>query len=436
VDNAQVCVNDVVTLSANITGGSGSYQYQWQQSPDGVGSWSSIGGATNATYNPITSAPGLFYYRVILTDVNAFCDNPTSAAASVEVFQDATASVGADNSEVCLNDAVTLTANVSGGSGSFTYVWQQSTNGVSGWVTISGATNSTYVPITSSAGVLYYRVIVNDTNAFCANPISSATSVTVYQDATVSAGVDNAAVCLNDAVSISANVTGGSGAYTYVWQQSADGVGGWTNIGGATSSTYAPSTNTAGTLYYRVIVTDANSLCASPTSAAASVTVYEDAAITASANNAEVCLNDAVTINSNITGGSGSYSYQWQQSPNGSTGWTNISGATNASYNPATNVVGTLYYRILLNDNNAFCADPNSSAVSVTVYQDATVSASADNSQVCLNDVVNHSSSITGGSGSLTYQWQHSAHGTSGWTNISGATNASYSPSTSVAGDL
>src|SRR5581483_8687680 len=48
-------------------------------------------------------------------------------------------------------------------------------------------------------------------------------------------------------------VSGGSGTYSYVWQQSADGSN-WTNILGITGTTYTPQNLTTPT-YYRVAVT-------------------------------------------------------------------------------------------------------------------------------------------------------------------------------------
>jgi len=51
------------------------------------------------------------------------------------------------------------------------------------------------------------------------------------------------------------------------------------------------------------------------------------------------------------TGGSGTYTYQWQSSPNNST-WTNISGATTTSYT-AGSLTATTYYRLVSTSNGA-----------------------------------------------------------------------------------
>jgi hypothetical protein len=58
-----------------------------------------------------------------------------------------------------------------------------------------------------------------------------------------------------------------------------------------------------------------------------------------------------------VSGGSGVISYQWQSSPNGSTGWVNASGtgSTTDTYTPPSTVAGTTYYRVLVNAANNGC---------------------------------------------------------------------------------
>jgi len=78
---------------------------------------------------------------------------------------------------VCQSASVTYTVAGSGGDGSFTYLWKQSTdNFASNNVDASGTnTNASYSPSTASAGTMYYRCVVSSS---CGSP-SSATSNTV-----------------------------------------------------------------------------------------------------------------------------------------------------------------------------------------------------------------------------------------------------------------
>ena len=64
---------------------------------------------------------------------------------------------------VCLNAAATQLSVSATGNGTLTYQWYQNAanNNTSG-TAINGATNSTYTPLTTSAGALYYYCIVNN----------------------------------------------------------------------------------------------------------------------------------------------------------------------------------------------------------------------------------------------------------------------------------
>lgn len=56
---------------------------------------------------------------------------------------------------------------------SYTYQWQSSADGSTGWANVGGATSSTYVIPSSAAQLLFYRCVVTGTNAFGANAANS-----------------------------------------------------------------------------------------------------------------------------------------------------------------------------------------------------------------------------------------------------------------------
>jgi hypothetical protein len=64
------------------------------------------------------------------------------------------------------------------------------------------------------------------------------------------------------------------------------------------------------------------------------------------------------------SGGAGGYKYQWEQSADGSTGWTSITGATSASYSPPA-LTQTTWYRRKVTDSK--CSYVHSSNVKITV---------------------------------------------------------------------
>src|SRR4029453_6198144 len=73
-----------------------------------------------------------------------------------------------------------------------------------------------------------------------------------------------------------------------------------------------------------------------------------------------------------VSGGSGTISYQWQSSSDGSSGWANATGtgSTTATYTPPKTIPGTTYYRVIVHATENGCEDLISAVVSVTVSGD------------------------------------------------------------------
>ena len=131
------------------------------------------------------------------------------------------------------------------------------------------------------------------------------------------------------------------------------------------------------------------------------------------------------------TGGSGTYTYQWQKSVvSAITGFTNITGATNLEYAPG-NVNQTTWYRRLVSSPGFNSAPAVSNVISISI-----VAALGNNlitppvlSAYCQSGdpSVISGSNPTPENGSYLYQWQSSANGTT-FTNINGATSRDYDP--------
>lgn len=117
--------------------------------------------------------------------------------------------------------------------------------------------------------------------------------------------------------------------------------------------------------------------------------------------------NPSTLGNSASAGGiSGSYSYQWQYSSNGSSGWTNISGATSSTYNPPGGLTASRWYR-----RRVSCASQTSytGSVKVTVASTPGTPSSPTITNNCGNTVLTRTSPPSG----ITWYWQSSSSGTS-----------------------
>ena len=136
-----------------------------------------------------------------------------------------------------------------------------------GW-TITKATSGTVTPSDASATSTSFTM---PSDGVTVTPTFTCVTPTITVDpADAEYAVDVTATALG----VTASAAGAS--LSYQWQSSSDNSA-WSNIAakdGGTGSTYTPSTASEGTMYYRVIVTNAASGCSgSATSGAATITV-------------------------------------------------------------------------------------------------------------------------------------------------------------------
>ncbi|MGB4848215.1 MAG: hypothetical protein WBP41_09880, partial [Saprospiraceae bacterium] len=428
-DQDSVCLFGAVEITPTILNGSGLYNYVWQSSASSGGPWSTISGASNPTYTPSTATAGVTWYRVMITDLGSGCNDPVSNGVRIAVYNQPTLSIQLAVPVVCVGGVALITSNITNGSGLFSYQWQVSPDGSSGWTNIaSGGNGANYNVPTTGISSSFYRLILTDNVANCDDPQSNNIQVNVVSPSNVTINAPDDTVCIGAITIITSTITGGSGIFTYQWQQSLNGTTGWANVpANGTNPTYTVPTLVAQRFYYRLVLTDQANGCADPISAATPVTVQSDPILNASANNPILCIGGSSVISTTVTGGSGDFSYQWQTSPNGTSGWGNVaSGGTGPTYNVPTGTVGTFYYRIILIDNANGCDDPAPVVVSIQVNSQPAVTISATNTNLCIGGSSTINSTVTNGSGFLTYQWQSSPNGST-WSNIaSGGTGASY----------
>ena len=77
----------------------------------------------------------------------------------------------------------------------------------------------------------------------------------------------------------------------------------------------------AGTTYYRVLINAANNGCDQAVSNNAIAIITADLVVTTQPTNVNECVGGTNTMTVVVTGGSGTITYQWQQSPDG-INWT------------------------------------------------------------------------------------------------------------------
>lgn len=441
-----------VSISVSATG-AGALTYQWQSSSD-YDTWTNISGATSASYAPPTTSVGIMHYRCIVTStLGSSSKSSTSSAAAVTVndtpvpsFTDGYSIRSATYTQG--DTASAMNASATSAAGTVTYKWQSKPSSGGSWTDL-GVTTASYTPPTADIGATSYRCVVTNTlNGYTKTATSDEAVITVVSaeapapSFTSAYNVSNANYYRGaSASSFNASATASAGTITYQWQSSNDGSS-FSNISGAAGSTYTPPTSAIGTKYYRCVVTNTyNTKTATLTSNTARIVVSGPPAPSftnqSSIADASYWQGDtANTMNGAATVSQGTVSYQWQSSSNGSS-WTNISGATNATYTPQTATTGSTYYRcVATNTLNGYTNSSTSNTAHITVsaavapvFTQNPESASYSVNATAVPLSVTYTSATT----PVAYQWQISDDN-SNWSNISGATNPTYTPATDTSG--
>ncbi|MBK9462186.1 MAG: hypothetical protein IPN94_22890 [Sphingobacteriales bacterium] len=474
--NASICIGGTTNISTTASGGTGTFNYQWQYSANGSTGWANVATGTptgytytNATTNTLTVAttnsavPTTVYYRCLLTTntpTGAGCD-ATSANAVLTLVADPVSPTAATKSpnatSVCEGSTLTISSPTGGSAGLGCVLEYRSTQ--DGGTTFSAPSTSIPVLTANLGGYDAIQVRYNSCLTGCDQPTAWVTvgQWTVIADPAISATTQPPnPICVGGSGTFTVTATGGTDgtgatARTQQWQYSADGSTGWANVvdgtptgityGGTGTATSLSASTTAipGTYYYRVIVGATGDNCASVTSSALSVTVVADPTpptATQSPSTTTVCIGASLTLINPVLGSGGAGTQTFEYSTTGGTPWS----TTVPTLNPVS--AGNYSIWIRTNPTGSGCNVSTATQYTWTVVADPTISTQPITSQtVCVSSSpTNLTVAATGGTGTFSYQWfSNTTNSNSGGTNLgsgSGAQTATYTPPTSSAGTL
>jgi PKD repeat protein len=394
-DPIGACPSSVAHLSTTVSGGEGGYTYLWDNA-------ATLDDPTKA--NPVAKPAASTLYTVTVTDSNG-CQ--ATAQVQVNVAPVLTVTVTADDNIIgaCPSSVANLTATGAGGelllSGDYIYNW-----------TPAAGLNYTNVknPVAKPGVTTTYTVTITDRNGCTASdqvtitvmpPVALTTTPVVYAggyNITCNGASDGA---------IDLGVTGGETPYTYSWS----------GPSGFTSSAEDISALRAGT--YTVIVTDANNCTATTT-----VVLIEPAVLTLGKTPDVVlsCFGDATAT--------GSFSVSGGTSPYVLSALSNTAGATVTITATSLSFTGGAAGEV-----TALVTDANGCTAQATIMITQPlqlVPGSVDGDQeVCYlgNPVaLNEVTPPAGGPAVILFQWERSINGGATWSDVPGATMASYDP--------
>ena len=299
------------------------------------------------------------------------------------------------------------------------YQWQVSTDGGATYTNIAGATTATLTlpAVTASMNNNKYRVLIS--NACPSSVTSTGVTLTTNLPASINAQPTEQTACVGANASFSVSASGTN--ISYQWQVSTDGGITFSNIAGATSSTYSITGVTASQNgnKYRVVVTGCNP--APVNSDAVLLTVSNQASIAVQPTNTPACTGGVATFS--VTASGSSLLYQWQVSTDGGVTYNNIGIATTAStlvLNGISSSMNNNKYRVLITNNCS--SSVLSDAGTLIVSDPASLTSQPNSNAACEGADVSFNVTATGTN--ISYQWQVSTDGGITYTNISGATAA------------
>ncbi len=432
-ENRNICTGGNSSISVSASGGIGNLEYQWQVSTNQI-DWSDLVGENNSTFNVTNAVQGIFYYRCIIGDdaTNA-CPADTSNISTMEVVDFPIVNMTPTLSSICDGGQLNIETNNNSGFTIQSYQWQSTTDSTN-WLNITDEISFEYTT-SSLSQTHWYRVELSwDASHSCNNSYSEISKIYIIDDVQITTQPAPAShsLCIGDTEQINIVANGGINI-SYQWQVSDDLLS-WNDIIGEESAQFNIPTSTAGTYYYRCVVSS-NGVGCTPSTTSNYVTriINPDIEITTQPTAQTICTGGTANLNIEHSVGNGNpFSYSWEISDNGIDGWAEVGTTQNYTTDVLT---ATKYYRCIISQDANSCGSITSNVVSIQIVPDPSIiQQPTANVSICQQEDQALSVQISDGTGTISYQWQSSSTSGSGFANIDTATNATFYPSTENVG--
>lgn len=212
-----VCDGQEITINGDLpTGGLAPYAYRWEISTDGGTSWNAIplAAGQNLTYTIRQSSQ---FRRIVSGGACETISNMVGIIALPAIDHN----VIRNDQAICYNTAAQLlTGDVpTGGDGStYTYQWEQSTDGGLSWTTIQNATLPSYLPGNLTENTQYRRRVGSGVCSGALGNLSNTVTITINPDAIAEFTVVSLTGCVPfviDAQNVKAVPHPGNSVYTW-----------------------------------------------------------------------------------------------------------------------------------------------------------------------------------------------------------------------------
>ena len=376
-----LCIGGAVDpLTVSYTGGltSATPTYQWyyntSDSNDIVGA--TLVGTNDPQFTPPNNIEGARYYFCVV-DLDDGCNAVPSATVEV-IVQDTPSISSFPNTPqtVCVGGSLSpdfLTVSYDGGSGAPTYQWFVNTVNMTGGNPIPDSNTPVLdLGILDTPGNYYYWVSISFSGDGCGGTFSDPIEVKVVGDPMLTIPEPSQTLCENTTpIDLEVTASGGDGLYQYQWYSNTTNTNtGGTALTGANNPSYTPNTSISGQFFYYCLVTTLTSGCETVSNVSEIIINPEPTIIQQPLIEQSVCRDSAPSILTvNYIDGVGVSSYQWYQSTvcDNTDLATPIVSANSASFTPPTDVIGSVYYFVVLEFTEGGCSSIVSDCALVNV---------------------------------------------------------------------
>lgn len=401
-----ICSGGDPAAFTNITAGTGlgPITYRWESAVSPFNSWSTIIGATAATYDAPAGLSTTTQYRRV-TIANGTCESTATAPIQVTVNPLPAEAGTITGTAIVCQGQTGVAYSVPAIANATSYIWSYSGIGF----TPSGTTNA----ITGSfaANATSGNLTVQGVNACGNGTVSTTYAITINETPAIkSQNTPGGTTCINGATFAQMSVGTGFG-YTYQWySNSANNNTTGTPISGAVTNTYTPLNTTAGSLYYYVIVSSPS--CSPITSqVSAAYIVNPNNTVTLASASPTVCVNSAFpsAITHTTTGSTAIGAIAWSPSNPGGMSASFTGNTISISGTPATS--GVFSYSIPLTGG---CGTVNATGtITVNAVPITIPSANfATNQSRCINASPGFNALSVESRTGFSYQWYRNTSGT------------------------
>ena len=352
-----ICYGASTTLSATLSGGTGTITYHWEWN-DGT------------VHNETTSSPTIEISPVKTSTITVYATDSKGCQSGESKTVDITVNE--------LPDFTTTTDDAcDGGSGSFTFSDNTLNYTVSSvdapagtGISVSGTVCTVNFVSASLTATKTYSFEVVGTNTVTGCSTTKTVSMKVNPLPTVTSTIDKTSICLGESVKLTA--TSGVSNATFQWVDETNAV-----VGTGKTLTLTPSV--AGTHTYVVTATNPTTGCEN-TAPALSVTVNSLPEVSFSVSPETICEGNTTTLTASKN--DATYTYKWS------------GGAVSGSgYQVTASPKSTTTYKMYVTDANG-CKSTESSKT-VTVNKKPVFTANVEPTEVCAGSTIEVSLKVT-----------------------------------------